>query len=347
MTSQVNPNNIDGTYPVAGQDNDSQGFRDNFTNIRNNFTYIKSEVEDLQNKAVLKSALTNTTLDNSLLGNAIVGASLTQWRENFNDIGSVSGSITVDFTNGNFQKITMNGSTTLAFSFPSNTSGQYASVKLWVHVETAAYTLTLPDIVTLGDPDTIAGLAGTSPPIITFNSAELANSTDFFFEFYTFNSGTTIGIKDLTRNRDVDLSGMSITGNLSLDGLTVSTYNSSFGSNLTITGNIITAGGRINSNFAYITLTNDQNYFANISYQTLYFDTASSATIANARIALPGTAVDGREINMSFLAPITALWVNSGNTALVKWLPNASVSSGNVSVKFVYSTGAGTWLKSA
>jgi hypothetical protein len=50
---------------------------------------------------------------------------------------------------------------------------------------------------------------------------------------------------------------------------------------------------------------------------------------------------------MSFLAPITALWINSGNTAMVKWFPNASVSSGNVSVKFVYSTAAGTWLKSA
>ena len=49
MTSQVNPNNIDGTYPVAGQDNDSQGFRDNFTNIRNNFTFIKAEIEDIQN----------------------------------------------------------------------------------------------------------------------------------------------------------------------------------------------------------------------------------------------------------------------------------------------------------
>ena len=30
MASNINPNNIDTTYPVAGQDNDSQGFRDNF-----------------------------------------------------------------------------------------------------------------------------------------------------------------------------------------------------------------------------------------------------------------------------------------------------------------------------
>ena len=34
MASSINPNNIDTTYPVAGQDNDSQGFRDNFTNIK-------------------------------------------------------------------------------------------------------------------------------------------------------------------------------------------------------------------------------------------------------------------------------------------------------------------------
>ena len=56
--SSINPNNIDGTYPIAGQDDDSQGFRDNFTNIKNNFTFAYDELTDLQSKAVLKSALT-------------------------------------------------------------------------------------------------------------------------------------------------------------------------------------------------------------------------------------------------------------------------------------------------
>ena len=64
--SSINPNNIDGTYPIAGQDNDSQGFRDNFTNIKNNFTFSKTEIEDLQNNAILKTALAGTTLDNNL-----------------------------------------------------------------------------------------------------------------------------------------------------------------------------------------------------------------------------------------------------------------------------------------
>jgi len=48
MASNINPYNIDHTYPVAGQDNDSQGFRDNFTNTRNNFIQAKSEIETLQ-----------------------------------------------------------------------------------------------------------------------------------------------------------------------------------------------------------------------------------------------------------------------------------------------------------
>ena len=37
-TSTTEINAIDQTYPVAGQDNDSQGFRDNFSNIKTSLT---------------------------------------------------------------------------------------------------------------------------------------------------------------------------------------------------------------------------------------------------------------------------------------------------------------------
>jgi hypothetical protein len=325
MTSQVNPNNIDGTYPVAGQDNDSQGFRDNFTNIRNNFTFAKAEIEDLQNKAVLKSALLNTVLSNDFAGNAVVNPALTSWRETYNNIGSVSGSVTINFVNGNFQKITMSGTTILTFSFPANSANQYASVKLWVSNPSASYTLSFPNALTLGDTDTIAGFSGNT---VTFSSAEISNSTDYFFEVFTVDGGTTLGIRDLGRNRTKALSGLEVNGNL------------------TVSANLVINAGIINTDYAVVTLTNGQNFFANINYNTLYFDTASSATIANARIALPDTDVDGREIMLSFLAPVTSVWVNKGNTALVKWFPNSSVSSGNVSAKFTYSVANSNWLRS-
>jgi hypothetical protein len=48
MTSKINATNIDITYPVAGQDNDTQGFRTNFTNIKSNFITAAGEISALQ-----------------------------------------------------------------------------------------------------------------------------------------------------------------------------------------------------------------------------------------------------------------------------------------------------------
>ena len=57
MASSIVPGNIDGTYPKAGQDNSSQGFRDNFNAVKDNFQFAKDEIETMQTgKASLSSA---------------------------------------------------------------------------------------------------------------------------------------------------------------------------------------------------------------------------------------------------------------------------------------------------
>lgn len=71
MASQVNPNTIDITYPVAGQDNNSQGFRDNFTNIQNNFQTVKDEINDLHAKVIVSSPLNGVAINNNMYGNVI------------------------------------------------------------------------------------------------------------------------------------------------------------------------------------------------------------------------------------------------------------------------------------
>lgn len=48
MASNINYISIDETFPIAGRDNDSQGFRDNYAIIKNNFEAAKGEIEDLQ-----------------------------------------------------------------------------------------------------------------------------------------------------------------------------------------------------------------------------------------------------------------------------------------------------------
>ena len=93
MTSAINPNNIDGAYPVAGQDNNSQGFRDNFTNTATNFQYAADEISDLQAKVVLKEALTGTTLNNDMGGSVLSNAELQDMSETVVALGTVAGSM--------------------------------------------------------------------------------------------------------------------------------------------------------------------------------------------------------------------------------------------------------------
>jgi hypothetical protein len=60
MASQINPTNIDITYPIAGQDNDTQGFRDNFRNIKNNLTTAATEISAVQ--STLSTITTDPTI---------------------------------------------------------------------------------------------------------------------------------------------------------------------------------------------------------------------------------------------------------------------------------------------
>ena len=59
MASLINPNNIDTAYPVAGQDNSTQGFRTNFTNIKQNFEYAEQEINALQNNSAVINGANN------------------------------------------------------------------------------------------------------------------------------------------------------------------------------------------------------------------------------------------------------------------------------------------------
>ena len=132
MASSINTNNIDGTFPVAGQDNSSQGFRDNFTNLKTNLGYAKTEIEDLQSKVVLKSALTGTTLDNDLDGNQIYNVELNRIALTKNSISATTGTLTINWQNGAHQTVTTSGSITLGF--PNSATGKYAELDFMITV---------------------------------------------------------------------------------------------------------------------------------------------------------------------------------------------------------------------
>ena len=102
MASNIDTNNIDETYPVAGQDNDSQGFRDNFQNIKTAIGVAKSEITALQNNSP------SLTSDNDFNGGTLSNAVTKDITEKTNQ-NIVNGTDdTIDFSAGAYQRVTLN-----------------------------------------------------------------------------------------------------------------------------------------------------------------------------------------------------------------------------------------------
>jgi len=189
MTSQINPNNIDGTYPVAGQPNNTQGFRDNFTNIKTNFSTAKDEITDLENKVIVKAALTGTTIDNNMADNLIYAVKLQDVSYTYVPQTITSGAIPIDYAAGQYQSISPTGSVSLSFTnWPS--TGSEGVLYVDVVVANTAYTVELPVAVSVGT----TGIQGYSANVITFGA-----TGTYRFGFSTVDSGTTIAIYDLNR----------------------------------------------------------------------------------------------------------------------------------------------------
>ena len=198
MASNINPYNVDGTFPVAGQDNSSQGFRDNFTNTKNNFLFAYNEITDLQNKALVTSALSGQAINNDMAGTQIIRPQLAAWTQTLIDLGAVSSSVILNFNLANFQKITTAAPVTIGFSNWPASVGQgalgYGLMRVWINVTNTAHTLTLPSSVSIAVNDIAGYNAGTNT--ITFDAPGA-----YIFDFSSVDGGVNYLIFDVTRNR--------------------------------------------------------------------------------------------------------------------------------------------------
>jgi hypothetical protein len=99
QTSDIISTTIDENFPVAGQDNDSQGFRDNFSIVKNNFAAAKAEMDELLVNAARKD------VNNNFNGLDIIDANLNRVTENVFPIGSISSASDIEYTNGHYQTL--------------------------------------------------------------------------------------------------------------------------------------------------------------------------------------------------------------------------------------------------
>jgi len=238
--SNINPNNINGSFPVAGQDNDSQGFRDNFTSILNNFSFAKAELEDLAAKAVLKTALNGGTLNNSLAFNEIANVKLRSYALSSYDYTEAQvSSIAIDFSLGNFFHFETTQTHTLSFTNWPNTG--YASVYVWMGITDVAHTIQLPTSVSINATDVAGYDAGTQ--IITF-----AATGNYLFEISSYTGGDAYMIQDLTRAKS------KISGNLNVSGNIIANGSAFIGGNVTVTGNLFVNGNTTQVNVETLTV---------------------------------------------------------------------------------------------
>jgi len=144
--SDINFSVINEDYPIAGQDNDTQGFRDNFGNIKTALSVTKDEINLLQANAVLKATVDgeNDPVTNNMGGSTISNGILTQMAT-----GTIAGVIVADTINVNSSVAgvyyaTVNADTTLQFTgWPSwATAGTpaHTSVKVFIKAGTSGTT---------------------------------------------------------------------------------------------------------------------------------------------------------------------------------------------------------------
>ena len=185
MASNIVPGNVDGTYPKAGQDNSSQGFRDNFSAIKNNFTEAVTEIEALQtNKA-------NLNASSDFADNEVTRAKFKDTSETVYAHGTTGGSITLNHQNGHYQTITSNASITLSFTnWPATAT--LGRIVLDITFALVAHTITIPSAVLVSG--LVLGGDGSS------NTITCPTSGRYIYEFTTPDGGTTILMNQLGNN---------------------------------------------------------------------------------------------------------------------------------------------------
>ena len=176
MSNIDNNETVDATFPVAGQDNNSQGFRDNFSLIKTNFATAKTEITALENN----TAKTNS--NNNFSGNEVSGA---LFKGNFtksHDAGTVSTNQNISLANGNFQTISVGANVTLTLADWSSNSNALESIVI--------------QVVKAGGDRTVTWAAngGTIKTATGFPAPSTVDSTTnpLVVEFYTYDNGVTV-----------------------------------------------------------------------------------------------------------------------------------------------------------
>lgn len=189
MTSSINYSGVDETFPIAGVDNETQGFRENFAVIKNSLAAAKGEIEDLQAKALLKAALSDSVLSNDMQAETIVNLNLaSSTMEVFRHPGVVVAGADqppISFESGHYQVFSLGDNITFSITdWPTN--GTYGCVRVELYGDgtsrTVGFQVTGNKVILKDNsfPGTLTVQSETTPKIIEIWSS---NGTTFFLKY--------------------------------------------------------------------------------------------------------------------------------------------------------------------
>jgi len=178
--SDINTNKIDKNFPEPGRDNDSFGFRNNFSELSDNLDVAKTEIEDLQENVV------RTDQDSDLNGQKIIDVDFVKSTEQVYSIGNISTHEVVDFNNGGYQTITVSEDITLTLTgWPE--SDRKASITISLLSDSTARTVTW-DVEGAGILKRNSNTVNGFPNPFVIDSEE----NPVIVEFWTVDGGHTV-----------------------------------------------------------------------------------------------------------------------------------------------------------
>jgi hypothetical protein len=200
--SAINTNGINVNYPTPGVNNSSQGFRDNFASIKTNLDAAGSEISDLQNKVVVKSALNNTTVNNDMANTLISNAAIRNFRSTTYNLGNaLSGTVLIDTSLGDVQYGTVAGNVTLQFGNWAP-AGTQSNVELRLNFSNVEASISFPSEVVSSNNnfgtttlENYANVASVATVTVPFDVEQLN------YRLSTVDCGTTVGIEPSNRPR--------------------------------------------------------------------------------------------------------------------------------------------------
>ena len=184
MTSNINFAAINENFPVAGQDNDTQVFRDNFDTIKTSLRAAQEEITDLQDNVI------RSDQSNDFNGNIISGAVLQNNRDAFYDGGAIVVPISLDYGNGNYQKIRFGANVEVGFlGFPATADSPPGVGKVTLEL----YGDGTPRTITLSPANGIVYKKKSSDSSFTWignNFVVQSPSDPIFIELWKYNDST-------------------------------------------------------------------------------------------------------------------------------------------------------------